>query len=126
MTHNAKTLMDYIKDVTAALNKPVNLPAFLSAPIQIPSLSKQRKAPRGIKVKSRNNPANEVSSKNFVIEGTLRPGLHGKFSVCDTDFDIDGNTWIIGSIEYGAHVKVKGQMQADKRLATQMVVLRPS
>ena len=126
MSAPGKSLREYLKDVSGVLNKPVNIHAFLTTPIPIPFVGKpkRRKRPAGAKRKGAEGTSTASQSRNFILEGTLERGMHAKFSVGNTDFEIDANTWIVGSIEYGARVKVKGVSQAESKIATQVIVLR--
>lgn len=113
---------DYLRSIDSLLSTNVPLPSFLTKPIQIPGLnnSKPFKRPtaRGTTTQSKSK------SGQFVLEGPIENGKTSRLAIQGKDFEVDSNTWIIGTIEIGAIAKVKGSMQFDKRVALQIVILK--
>jgi hypothetical protein len=61
--------------------------------------------------------------QEFAFEGELRNGRKMICSVNGEDFIITPNTWVVGNLEVGCQVKVKGCTQVgNERYATSIVV----
>lgn len=113
-----KALLNYLKSIPAALNSNIPLPSFLTTPIKIPGFSTGKPAPR------RTPAGAKTAERRFQIEGTIGAGQSSRFAIDGTDFEIDGNTWMIGDLEFGAKARVKGASLAGKKVATQIIILK--
>lgn len=61
----------------------------------------------------------------FRLQGLLRPGNRTQHSVDGEDFHITKDTWIIGDLNYGCMVQVKGVLKLGQgRIATKITIVR--
>jgi hypothetical protein len=81
---------------------------------------------RGLKKKSARSEKEQTQTRSFSAEGFIQTGQSARFMIGDKEFDIDSNTWIIGNVAYGAFARVKGISQGDRKIASQLVILRPA
>jgi len=111
----------------AILTTPMNLGDILRTPIHIPGISSKRSRRKSFSKRTIST-ARVANSKGktgqFVVEGSIQRGEKARFAIDNKDFDIDANTWIIGNVEYGAWARVKGCTQGDKKIASQVVILK--
>ena len=113
---------DYLRSIDSLLSTPVPLPTFLTKPIQIPGIRSTKPPPKAM---GRNtNGQAKTRSGQFVLEGLIEAGRLSRLAIQGKDFEVDSNTWIIGTIEIGALAKVKGTIQFDKRVALQIVIVK--
>ena len=112
----------------AFLLKEIPLPSFLTKPINLPSLGSSRGNIKRSYSKKSSKSANASSAKpkigQFFLEGILQHGNRTRFAIGNRDFEIEPNTWIIGNVEFGSTARVKGSIQGEQNIATQVVILR--
>ena len=60
----------------------------------------------------------------FSVEGLIQSGITAKYSINGEEFDINGDTWVVGVIRLGAMAKVRGTTKVGRpRIATKVVIL---
>lgn len=75
-------------------------------------------------VRAKQSAERKIRLGDFSVEGTLERGLRCRFSVAGEDFDISDNTWVVGRLEFGAKVKVKGRSdRLGQKQATRVLIL---
>lgn len=109
-------MVGYMKEI---LFSP--LPGFSAPTVKVKKRIQTKKVNKDIDV---GKPALKAKAGQFLIEGLIECGKKSRFMIADKEFDIDANTWIIGNVEYGAFARVKGVAQGEKKIATQLVILR--
>ena len=58
----------------------------------------------------------------FVIDGILERGSHTQYRVDGEEFEINESTWIVGRIQEGVKVRIKGHYRGGKRFASRILV----
>ncbi len=97
------------------------IPAILMTPVPMPSLSLARNLFGG----NANKPEH-LAQRRFLLEGELHIGKSSVFSVEGTEFEYDEDTMIVGELEIGSLVRIKGQYDSDgQRRANSMMVISP-
>ncbi|MCC6221177.1 MAG: hypothetical protein IT291_08065 [Deltaproteobacteria bacterium] len=96
-----------------------DLPQILRTPIHLPRLSRS-KTPAGVSglTKHRDVGAQDDADERFNLQGRLKLGSESNFVVDDMEFVFDQNTLIVGELEIGALVRVKGHYVDGKRYAS--------
>lgn len=123
------SFFDKFRDnLPAVLYTKVPLPSFLENTINfpnLPALLQKSLASRGA-TKARTAPNANTSSgtpKKHCLQGELKHGASTQYAVNNIDLEIDSSTWIIGDLEYGKKVRVKGKYEGKKFIATQVIFL---
>lgn len=115
------------------LYKPIPLPAFLETEIQLRNLINNRclehlwlkidNMVRDIDSKGRNKRLPVRAAKLFAIEGRICGTKNGGFSIDNTSFLINADTFVIGEIKTNAFAKVKGlRLGNGEMIATSVCV----
>lgn len=63
---------------------------------------------------------------SFSLEGVLSRGINTSYAIDGLDFKVSSDCWVVGRLEIGAQVKVRGPVSRDgERCATSIVVTKP-